>query len=306
MTSFTTVNLSQLPSPDVVETLEFETILAEMVADLRARDPSFTALVESDPAYKVLEVAAYRELLLRQRVNDAARAVMLAFARDADLDQIGANLNIERLVIDPGDPTAIPPIDPVMEPDDDFRARIQLSFEGYTTAGSEGAYVFHGLSADGDVKDIQAVSPNPGEVTVYVLSRTGNGEADSGLIDAVEAALNAERIRPMTDQVTVLSASIVEYVIEAELVLYPGPDAEVVQEAAETALQAYVTSVHRVGYDVTLSGVLGALQQPGVQRVKLEGSTPSADSEGRLIEAGEGDAPFCTAITITVAVDADV
>lgn len=64
---FTAVDLSQLPAPSVVETLDFETILQAMLDDLLARDPDFSALVESDPAYKILEVAAYRELLLRQR-----------------------------------------------------------------------------------------------------------------------------------------------------------------------------------------------------------------------------------------------
>lgn len=306
MTSFTTVDLSLLAPPGVVETLDYEVILAAMVADLQARDPAFSALVESDPAYKVLEVAAYRELLLRQRVNDAAKAVMLAFARGADLDQIGANFNVARLVLDPGDPTAVPPVAPTYEADGDYRARIQLSFEGYTTAGSEGSYVFHGLSADAGVKDIQAVSPTPGNVTVYVLSRTGDGTAPPELLAAVTTALNAERVRPMTDNVTVLAASIVGYVIEAELVLYPGPDMEVVRQAAEDALAAYTASIHRIGYDVTLSGVMQALHQPGVQRVKLTGATPAPDAEERLVEVLEGEAAYCTAITVTAAGTADV
>lgn len=306
MSSFTTVNLADLAPPDVIETLDFEAILAEMIADLQARDPSFTALVESDPAFKVLEVCAYREVILRQRVNDAARAVMLASARGNDLGQIGANYEVQRLTIDPGDPTAIPPIDPVYEEDDDYRKRIQLSPEGYTTAGSEGSYTFHGLSADPDVKDIQAVSPTPGVVNVYVLSRTGDGEAGTPLLDTVEAALNGERVRPMTDNVTVQSAAIIDYVIEAELVMYPGPDAEVVRTAAAAALAEYVAAVHRIGYDVSLSGVNAALHQPGVQRVKLIGATPTPDSEGLLVAISDGEAPKCTDITVTVAGDTDV
>lgn len=55
-----TIDLSTLPSPNVVEALGFETIFAAMLNDLCVRDPSFTALVGSDPAYKVLEVCAYR------------------------------------------------------------------------------------------------------------------------------------------------------------------------------------------------------------------------------------------------------
>jgi phage-related baseplate assembly protein len=93
----TPISLDQLPAPDIIETLDFEVIVAQMIADLRLRDPEFTALVESDPAYKVLEVAAYRELLLRARINNAARSVMLAYANGSDLDQIAAIFNVGRL-----------------------------------------------------------------------------------------------------------------------------------------------------------------------------------------------------------------
>jgi len=297
--AFSSVDLSQLAAPAVVEALDFETILAAMLADLQARDATFTALVESDPAYKVLEVAAYRELLIRQRVNDAARAVMLAYATGTDLDQIAANYDVTRLLITPADDTTIPPTPAVFEADADFRARITLSLEGYTSAGSEGSYVFNALSASGDVKDVSATSPTPGQVTVYVLSRDGDGTASADLLDVVEAALNAEKVRPMTDQVTVLSATIVDYTITAELVVYPGPDASVVLAAAQAAAADYAANQHRMGYDVTLSGLYAALHQPGVQRVNL--TAPSAN-----ITIDDGEAAYCTGITVTTASAPDV
>ncbi len=297
--SFTVINLSALPAPVVVEQIDFETILAEMVADLQARDPAFTALVESDPAYKVLEVAAYRETLVRQRANESCLAVMLAYAAGSDLDQIGANFSVQRLVLDEGDPDAIPPVPPTYESDEDYRARIQLSFEGFTTAGSKGSYIFHGLGADADVKDIDAVSPTPGNVTVYVLSRTGDGTASPELIAAVAATLNGDQIRPMTDNVTVQSAAIVTYTVDAELVILPGPDPEVVRQAAVDAITAYTEAQRKIGYDVTLSGVYAALHQPGVQRVNL--TSPSAN-----LVIGSGQASYCTSITVTAAEATDV
>ncbi len=296
--SFTVVNLSQLPAPDAVEALDFETIFSAMLADLQARmlaaGVPFTALVESDPAYKILEVCAYRELLVRQRANESVRAVMLAFAKGPDLDQIGANYNVARLVIQPADPTTIPPTPEIMEDDDDYRARIPLSLESYTTAGSEGSYVYHGLSAAGTIKDISAVSPTPGVVTVYVLSNNGDGTASQAEIDAVTASLNADRVRPMTDNVDVQSATIVTYTIDAELVLFDGPDTSVVQQAAVKAAQAYADSVHRIGYDVSVSGIYQALHQPGVDRVNL--AAPTANIDGVT-----GQALYCTAINVTVA-----
>lgn len=291
--AFTTVNLAELAAPGVVETLSFEAIFAQMLADLRARDPAFTALVESDPAYKILEVAAYRELLVRQRVNEAARAVMLAFARDSDLDHIGARYDAGRLMIDAGNPDAFPPVPPTYESDDAFRQRIPLSLEGYTTAGSEGSYVFHGLSASGGVKDVSAVSPTPGHVVVYVLAHEGNGSADAALLAEVEAALNAQTVRPMTDQVTVQSASIVEYQITAVLTLYPGPSSAVVLAAAEAEAATLAAGNHRIGFDVNLSAVYRALHQPGVQNVNL--ILPAAN-----IVVSDGQAAYCTAINITV------
>ncbi|MEO3480275.1 hypothetical protein AAFO90_21750 [Phaeobacter sp. CAU 1743] len=106
--SFSSINLSLLPPPDVLEGVDYEATLAAMLAELRARDASFDALVESDPAFKILEVAAYYRTLAVQQLNDAARAVMPAYAAGADLDHIAARYAVERLVIDPGDPNALP------------------------------------------------------------------------------------------------------------------------------------------------------------------------------------------------------
>jgi len=290
-----TVDLSSLPLPAVVEQINFETILAQMLADLRARDPAFTALVESDPAYKILEVAAYREMLIRQRVNEACKATMLAYASGTDLDQRGANLDVFRLLLQAGDPNAIPPTVDVYESDEDFRRRIQLSFDGFTTAGSKGSYVFHALSADGDVKDVSVTSTAPGVVNVYVLSRTADGTASSSLLAAVTDALDDEEVRPLTDNVVVSTANIVNYNIDAQLVLFPGPDAEVVRQAALNAVTAYTDSIKRMGLDVALSAIYAQLQQGGVQQVNL--NSPSVN-----IPISVSQASNCTGINLTVSV----
>lgn len=291
--TFTAVNLAQLPPPAVVEELDFETIFTAMLDDLRARDPVFDALVESDPAYKILEVAAYRELLIRQRVNDGAHAVMLAYATGTDLDQIAGNYNVTRLLIQPGDDTTIPPTPPVYESDDELRRRVVLSLEGYTTAGSVGSYLFHALSADGDVLDVGVPSPpiTPGTVNVAILSRTANGEAPQATLDAVVAALNAEEVRPLNDTVVVESAEILEYEINATLVFYPGTGQQQVMDAAQAAAQAYADQMHAVGLDVVSSGVHAALHQPGVQKVILSGW---ADLETQWNQAS-----YCTGINLT-------
>lgn len=302
----TPIDLSRLPSPEMLEEIDYEQILAERKAslialhsDVEQDDVRRLLEIESEPLTKLLEESAYREMLLRARINAAAKAVMLAHAQGADLDQIGANYNVQRLMIDGGDSSAVPPTPPTWEGDGDFRRRIQMSPEGYTTAGSEQSYVFHALSAAADVLDASAVSPTPGAVVVYVLSRTGDGTAPEATISAVDGALSREEIRPMTDSVTVQSASVVHYVIEAELTLQPGPDASVVRQAALDAVERYADTQHAMRRDVTRSGLFAALHQAGVQNVAL--ASPAAD-----LVIGAGEASYCTAITVTVAEETDV
>lgn len=303
MAASNVIDLSNLPVPQIVEQISFDDIVSQMLADLQARmvaaGQPFTALLESDPAYKIIEVCAYRETLIRQRANEACEAVMLAFAVDGDLDQLGANVNVQRLVITPANPNTVPPTPAVMELDDNFRARIQLSFEGYTTAGSTNSYIFWGLSADGRVAGISPVSPTPGVVNVYVLSNVGNGAAPSDLLTNVTNALNAQNVRPLTDQVTVESAAIVNFEIDAVLTLYPGPDSSVVMAAANAAAQAYVNKMHAIGYDVTRAGIIAALFQTGVQNVAL--SSPAAD-----VVIDDTQASYCTAINLSLAASTDV
>lgn len=294
--TFTAVNLSQLPPPQVVETLDFEAIRAEIIADFQARQAAagqpYTSVVEGDPAYKMAEAAAYREMIVRARINQSAKAVMLAYAEGSDLDQLGANVGLQRLVVQEADNTTIPPTPRVMESDDDFRARIQLAPEGYTTAGSRGSYEYHTRSADGKIRDVQAISPTPGAVVVYISNKEGDGTATLSMLDNVKKALSNNTVRPLTDNVTVLSAAPVNYAIAAELQIYDGPDPAVVLSAAIAAVTAYTEQQKKIGYDVTTSGIIGALQQPGVHKVTLQ--QPTGD-----VVVGDGQVSYCTSINVT-------
>lgn len=71
MSRFTAINLAGLPPPDVIETLDYETIVREMYDDLVVRFPDISGVIdlESEPARKLIEAFAYRELLLRAAVS---------------------------------------------------------------------------------------------------------------------------------------------------------------------------------------------------------------------------------------------
>lgn len=289
------LDLSSLPAPDVVEQLGYEAILAALIADLSARWPEFDALVESEPLIKLLQLTAYRELVLRQQFNDRARSVMLAFAGGADLEHLAALFGVTRLVLTPANPltgTAA-----VLESDDDLRRRVLLAPDSWSVAGPEAAYVYHALSAEPGILDASATSPTPGAVIVSLLSRTGSGAASPAQIAAVAAVVNADGVRPLTDLVTVQSAGIQNFVIEAEIRLFAGPDTPTIEAASRASLTAFLASAHRLGRDVPLSAIIAALHVGGVRKVVV--SQPLADIECTRLQA-----PFCTATTITVTVPA--
>jgi len=295
-----TVDLSQLPVPDVVEVLDYETILAERKATLISLYPedqqeaiTRTLALESEPIVKLLQENAYREVIWRQRVNEAALAVTLAYSAGNDLDVVVGNNNTERLTITPEDTTTIPPTPAVMESDTDLRLRAQQAFEGLSVAGPVGAYEYHGRSADGRVADVSVESPSPACVTITVLSREDDGTASPELLAIVDKALNAEDVRPVADRVTVQSAEIVPYQIDATLYVYPGPESEPIRQASEQKLQSYISAQHRLGRDIRLSAIYAALHVEGVQRVEL--ASPQAD-----IVLSKSQASNCTEYQITI------
>lgn len=324
------IDLTRIPFPPVIEQLDFDTIfnemMAEYVADQRQHNPEFSEPLPSDPAYTLIRRFAYRELNNRQHINESAQAVLLAYALNADLDNLVAFQDIERLVIEPADDTVQPPKAAVYESDDALRNRFLLAVDGRSVAGPEAKYRFHGLTADANIKDIsvdaprfarlelndeqRAVLPNnaivliatydaelsdpmPGDVAITILTHQGNGEPTADNLNNVNNAINAEDVRPLTDRPRLRGSDIIEYRVEAELTLFDGPDQSLVAEEARLKTAEHTDKLHRLDHDVTQSGLYAALHQAGVQNVKL--LEPSAD-----IVCANHQAAYCTEIVIRV------
>lgn len=284
------INLNLLPEPEIIEQLDFETIFNARKARLIQLWPESqqqalieTLSLDSEPLVKLLQENAYRELLLRQRINNASKSVMLAYAKGRDLDVLAANYNVYRLVITPADNTTTPAIPAEMESDDDLRLRIQQSFEGLTTAGSTASYEYHARSASGNIADVSACSDTPAEVIVTVLSRLGNGHATQELLKAVESALNSETIRPVGDRVIVRSAEIITYQINADIHIESLPEYEVILKAAESRLNAYINQQRRLGRGIHRSAIFAVLTVEGVDHIELH--QPTSDLQLNLSQA---------------------
>lgn len=295
------VDFSQLIQPDIIEEIDFEALYTERKEALiqlwpSEEQPSIrqTLTRESEPLVKLVQENCYREMILRNRINQAARALLLAYATKNDLDQLGANFNVKRLVVSPADNSTTPPTEAIMESDDAFRERIQLAFDTLSVAGPEAAYKKFARDADGRVGDVSVVSPQPAYVTLTILQADSlTGAASPELVQIVSNAVTAEDVRPIGDRVTVQSASIVNYAINAKLYIGKDPEAATLLQQAIANVTAYATKQKRLGRSIRMSAIYAALHIDGVNRVEL--ISPTAD-----VVLTPAQASYCTNISVTI------
>ena len=325
MSAYSLLDLSQVPVPDIIETLDFEVIfkdLKQQLININAQHAQVLNL-ESEPLTQVLQTFAYRELLLRAQLNDVTRANMLASATGHDLEAIGARYNVKRLVKGPfeltggseNEPASETPQGLIQESDTNFRRRIQMAFNGLNTAGSEGSYIFHGLSSDPQVLDIDVTSPEPCEIVMTILSTLSeqnpsgipndillaNVRAYFGLSSdgsavkktySLEEAKRLHKIRPLGDRLTIKAVDVQEYQVEAVLWVLPGVGKDEILIKAKQSIHRYAQNRHKLGKKISLSGLYSALHQEGIEQVQL--TLPTND-----IEVAHDQVAFCTHYNVT-------
>jgi phage-related baseplate assembly protein len=280
MSRFTAIDLSAMTPPDIIETLDYEAIVTDMRDDLVARFPAIVGVIdlESEPARKLIEAFAYRELLLRARINDSARAVMLASSYNSNLDHLGALFVTARQE---------------GETDDRFRSRIQLAPEAFSVAGPKGAYQYHALTVAPWVRDVSAVMTAPGTVRVTMLKEGAEPVPTPAELQSVLIALRDDAVRPLTDVVHVLGPQMVPVAIDARLTLYPGPDGTLVQTRATVALAEWLERNRMLGMNLRRSAIFARLHQEGVHSVELV--APAED-----VVLDENQVYAITALTVAV------
>ncbi|QEQ90479.1 phage tail protein [Pseudomonas sp. p99-361] len=329
------IDLSLLPPPDVVEMLDYEALLVTRKAQYlssypAAEQPAIAArlALKSDPVTKLLEESTYRELVLRQRVNDAAQASLLAYAAGADLENRAADYGVQKLTLRPADPDAVPPVSAVMESDEALRYRTRLSLEALSSAGSRGAYEFHGLSASANIASVSVDSPRfsgvavpaelkallpagaivlvcdytagltdplPGDVSLAVLPRVDSQETPEDLVAKVQAGLSAESVRPVTDRPRAQLGQPVNFEVLAILELEAGPESSVVKAASRASLDKAIAAARDLEGQLSLSAIYAALHVQGVRRVDLQ--KPTAE-----IVCDKRHYPECVSISLSTKV----
>lgn len=100
------------------------------------------------------------------------------------------------------------------EGDDRLRERIRLAPSTLSVAGPESAYRYYALTADPDIIDVAIDCPEdePNTVNIYPLM-SGGGIPDSETLEKVEAACSPGDVRPMTDTVSAIAPTAINYTI---------------------------------------------------------------------------------------------
>jgi phage-related baseplate assembly protein len=253
------MNLSDLQAPEIIEELSFEEILQQMKEKLVAIDQEYTAFLGSDPVMKLMEVAAYRELLLRQRINQAAKANLLAFATGPDLDNLAAFYGIERKE---------------NESDEELRARTHAKIVGWSSAGSREAYKFHALNSDARVKEANADSPEPGLVRISILSKEDGGVVSADLLESVKNYMLREDIRMLTDTVEVVPCGLIEVNVKAKIILMSSTPPEILNTIKSSFILAF-NKIAGLGVSISRAWIISNLFVNGVKDVELQ--SPAGD-----------------------------
>lgn len=281
MTQSSVIDISSLPPPQVIEVVDYEAMVTAMRDDLVARFPAIVGVIdlESEPARKLIEVFAYREMQLRARVNDAARANLLAYAINSDLDHLATFYDVVRMT---------------GESDARLRERVVLAIRGRSTGGTEPRYRFVALSADVRVADAvvwrEGTSPL---VRCAVFSTDNNGVPDAALLQAVKDALSDPAVRMVNDNLLVTAAVQKVQNITAKLTLLPETASSIITEL-EASLRADWLTERGLGFDMTQSWITAKLMRAGIYSVEIVEPT-------QTIVAQPSEAIAIGTVTLTVA-----
>lgn len=343
--------LKNLPYPGVIEELNYDEILKSVKGVFKTHlNDDEISLLESDNYSALLEALAYRELLLRARINSSVKAMLLPFSSGSDLDNIVAIYGIERLkgekptaqaefslsiprpndtylpkglilrsengkqatlksetiiranelkavgtiVLDEFTKTSKEKCEYIQTPlpfvlkakqlsefeggaelesDDRLRERAVLSLERFSTAGSAKAYTYQTLSANAKVLECSVLNGGAGVVQIYLKTTDMSEETRKD----VENFLSAEKVRPLTDNLSVLNATKINVKVIATLELTD----MLFQDEIAKSISALPTSLS-LGEDLNLSFIYKSLHQNGVYRVILQ--APLTDAKASLSE----------------------
>lgn len=283
------IDLSRIPAPDALETLDFEEKLAGLVstfqgywAEARLKDPTLpeydVEVLETDPAMILMQAVSYVRLLDRGRVNDAIKALLAPLSQGADLENLVVSRNLTRSTI--REETSDEPA--IMESDLSLLRRYLYSFDA-PAAGSAGRYLFDAYSGWPQSDDAttgllhaqvngRKVHGRAGDTDVVLIGPGGRLLTDEELALVSASVRHADRT-PEAVNVSVMNAQRSEYDVSLVLeVPGSGPAPEVLRTEAMKRITAMAQERTLIGGEIPEGVMLGAAY--GESIIKVRDLTP--------------------------------
>lgn len=269
----TSADLAGLPPAQAIEELGHQVIVDAMAADftarweaLRAADATLPAIdvlgLESEPIVKQIESAAFRETLLRARINDAIRSNLLFYAENADQDHLVIFYDVLRML---GETNAA------------LQSRTVLAIQGRSPGGPEERYKAIARAADVRVADaaIYRLGRDP-TIHVAIYATDNDGVADAALIETVSAALHQPDVQLVNDTIVVGAAIFQTVNVTAEVWLLPNTSVTVLDELPTVLRKAWAAETG-MGFDFEPEWAGARMSVSGVRKVKV--TTPAVVAE---------------------------
>lgn len=158
-----------------------------------------------------------------------------------------------------------------IESDESLAERTYIAPSRYSVAGPDDAYVYWARTYNSGIGSVRPTSPVGGDAVIYVLMRDGSIPG-SEILSGLEEYLASNKIRPMTDHVSVkapepvgFSISLTYYINQSDMV-----SAVTIQREVEKAVTEYAewqTTV--IGRDINPDELRKRIKAAGAKRVEI-------------------------------------
>jgi phage-related baseplate assembly protein len=149
------------------------------------------------------------------------------------------------------------------EDDETYRARIRTFGLANNTTGPQSQYESAAKNVTSEILDARALNLGAGSVGIYLLLASDVGA--EGIIASVAAALNAQNVRPLTDNVQVQRATKLSYVLNVQYGQEAGSN--IAAAVAEAVAQYQIWQDRVIGRAFNPDKLMAMLYQAGATRV---------------------------------------
>lgn len=175
-----------------------------------------------------------------------------------------------------------------IESDESLAERVYYAPSSYSVAGPDDAYRYWVKTFNASIMDVYVDSPVPTEVIVEFIMQGGDLPTES-MVRAVEDFLQDEKIRPLTDQVTVKAPETMEYTID--LTYYVNSSdmarASTIQRDVSKAVDNYISwQCSKIGRDINPSRLIQMVIAAGAKRVELKSPTFTVVGKANIARLG--------------------